>query len=61
MPRNVIETVSAKHIENVIRLVGGLMYLAGAGIMAFNLWRTVKSPSIKSSAPTVAPNLIAAN
>ena len=37
-----VETVSAKHISNVIRLVGGLLYLAGAGIMAFNLWKTVR-------------------
>ena len=40
-----IETVAAKHIENVVRLVGGLMYLTGALIMAYNLWRTVRLPS----------------
>jgi len=40
-----VETVAAKHIENVIRTVGGLMYLSGAVIMSFNLWRTIRLPS----------------
>jgi cytochrome c oxidase cbb3-type subunit 1 len=39
-----IETVSAKHIENVIRTIGGLMYLTGVFIMIYNLWRTVRMP-----------------
>jgi len=39
-----VETVSAKHIENIIRTVGGLMFLAGAVIMSFNLWRTIRMP-----------------
>ena len=38
-----VETVEVKHIPNVVRLIGGLLYLAGAGIMAFNLWKTVAS------------------
>jgi cytochrome c oxidase cbb3-type subunit 1 len=49
-----VETVSAKHIENVIRTVGGLMYLAGAVIMAVNLWRTVRMPSAVAPAPALA-------
>ncbi|MFZ5718218.1 MAG: cytochrome-c oxidase, cbb3-type subunit I [Pseudomonadota bacterium] len=40
-----VETVAAKHIENVIRTIGGLMYLGGAVIMSYNLWRTVRMPS----------------
>jgi len=40
-----IETVSAKHVENVIRALGGAMFLSGAVIMAYNLWRTVRLPS----------------
>ncbi|MGV9006485.1 MAG: cytochrome-c oxidase, cbb3-type subunit I [Brevundimonas sp.] len=40
-----IETVAAKHIENVIRTVGGLMFLSGTLIMAYNLWRTIRMPS----------------
>ncbi|MFZ0269335.1 cytochrome-c oxidase, cbb3-type subunit I [Caulobacter sp.] len=50
-----IETVSAKHIENVIRMVGGLMYLAGALIMIFNLWRTVSQSTSAEPAVSAAP------
>jgi cbb3-type cytochrome c oxidase subunit I len=60
-----VETVAAKHIENVIRTVGGLMYLGGAGIMAYNLWRTVRMPGEATSPlatpiPTHNPALVAA-
>jgi cytochrome c oxidase cbb3-type subunit 1 len=50
-----IETVSAKHIENVIRMLGGLMYLSGILIMIFNLWRTVKLPSVERTDALSAP------
>ncbi len=57
-----VETVSAKHIENVIRALGGLMYLSGALIMSYNLWRTIRMPSrapvAQSAGP--APALVAA-
>jgi cytochrome c oxidase cbb3-type subunit I len=36
-----IETVEAMHPFYVIRAIGGLFFLLGALIMAFNLWRTV--------------------
>ncbi|MGZ6018869.1 MAG: cytochrome-c oxidase, cbb3-type subunit I [Phenylobacterium sp.] len=39
-----VETVAAKHVENIVRLFGGLMYLSGALIMAFNIWRTIRMP-----------------
>jgi len=59
-----VETVSAKHIENVIRTIGGLMYAAGAVIMSYNLWRTVRMPSPEKAdaqaAGTPAPALAAA-
>ena len=45
-----IETVSAKHIQNVIRTVGGLMFLIGTVIMSYNLWRTIRLPSSRSEA-----------
>jgi cytochrome c oxidase cbb3-type subunit 1 len=46
-----VETVSAKHIENIIRALGGLMFLSGAVIMSYNLWRTVRMPgSVPSKA-----------
>jgi cytochrome c oxidase cbb3-type subunit 1 len=44
-----VETVAAKHIENVVRMLGGLMYLGGILIMAYNLWRTIRMPSVASS------------
>ena len=43
-----VETVSAKHVSNVIRLAGGVLYFAGAAIMAFNLWKTVRLPAAKA-------------
>ena len=59
-----IETVSAKHIQNVIRTVGGLMFLSGTLIMSYNLWRTIRMPSVPNSAAvpatTIAPQLLPA-
>jgi cytochrome c oxidase cbb3-type subunit 1 len=49
-----VETVAAKHVENIIRTVGGLMYLAGAVIMSVNLWRTIRMPSAATSALATA-------
>jgi cytochrome c oxidase cbb3-type subunit 1 len=55
-----IETVSAKHVENIVRLVGGLMYLSGTLIMVFNIWRTIRMPSAtKVEAEAAAPALLA--
>ncbi len=50
-----IETVSAKHVENIIRTLGGLMFLSGVFIMIFNLWRTVKLPSVDRNDALAAP------
>jgi len=36
------ETVAAMHPFYVIRALGGILYLAGALLMAYNLWRTVR-------------------
>jgi cytochrome c oxidase cbb3-type subunit 1 len=59
-----IETVSAKHIQNVIRTVGGLMFLSGTLIMSYNLWRTIRMPSVPNSAAvpatTIEPRLLPA-
>jgi cytochrome c oxidase cbb3-type subunit 1 len=38
-----VETVEAMHPFYVIRALGGLLFLAGALLMAFNLWKTVTS------------------
>jgi cytochrome c oxidase cbb3-type subunit 1 len=37
-----VETVEAMHISYIIRAVGGLLYLAGALIMIYNVYRTIK-------------------
>lgn len=37
-----VETVMAMHPFYVIRVLGGLLYLFGALIMAYNFWRTIK-------------------
>ena len=53
-----VETVAAKHIENVIRVIGGLMYLSGTLIMVVNVWKTIAMPSsvrqVESSGPAAA-------
>lgn len=55
-----VETVAAMHPYYVIRATGGTMFLIGALIMAYNLWRTargdvyaprMKSPSTASAVP----------
>ena len=37
-----VETVEAMHPYYIIRMLGGLLFLAGAFIMAYNLWRTAR-------------------
>jgi cytochrome c oxidase cbb3-type subunit 1 len=55
-----IETVSAKHIENVIRLVGGLLFLSGTLVMCYNLVRTARLPGRAAAALPLAPALAVA-
>jgi cytochrome c oxidase cbb3-type subunit 1 len=38
-----VETVEAMHPFYVIRALGGFLFLVGALLMAFNLWKTVIS------------------
>jgi cytochrome c oxidase cbb3-type subunit 1 len=45
------ETVAARHVENVVRLVGGTMYLSGLFIMIYNVWRTIRMPSVVQAVP----------
>ncbi|MGV6818976.1 MAG: cytochrome-c oxidase, cbb3-type subunit I [Parvularcula sp.] len=61
-----IQTVEAKHVFYIIRGVGGLMYLTGAIIMCYNLWRTARGDVYvgKKSEPTPAsakPATVTAN
>ena len=55
-----VETVEAMHIPFIIRAVGGSLFLVGALIMAYNLWRTARGDVRKgeknlSTAPVAAP------
>ncbi len=37
-----VETVEAMHPYYLIRVLGGLLYLAGGLLMAFNVWKTIR-------------------
>jgi cytochrome c oxidase cbb3-type subunit 1 len=45
-----VETVMAMHIPYVIRALGGIMFLAGSLIMAYNLIKTVKGDTVANKA-----------
>ena len=47
------ETVEAMHPFYVIRALGGVLYLTGALIMVYNLWRTARG-DVRAEAPTGA-------
>ncbi len=51
------ETVSAMHPFYIIRAFGGLVYISGAFLMVYNVWRTIKgSPETRDvAAGAVAP------
>jgi cytochrome c oxidase cbb3-type subunit 1 len=49
------EVVQAMHPYYIIRALGGVLYLAGTLVMAFNLWKTVRSGApVAVSAPALA-------
>jgi cytochrome c oxidase cbb3-type subunit 1 len=47
-----IETVEAMHPFYVIRAFGGLLFLIGALVMVYNLWRTARG-EIRAEEPLV--------
>lgn len=47
-----VESVVAVHPFMVLRLIGGLLFLTGALVMAYNLVRTILSPEIEKPAGT---------
>lgn len=55
-----VETVAAKHVENIIRALGGLMYLSGVLIMAFNVYRTIRRPASEALPDASGPIVAAA-
>jgi cytochrome c oxidase cbb3-type subunit 1 len=51
-----IETVAAMHPYYVIRAMGGVLYLTGALIMVYNLWKTAIGAEPREAArPALAP------
>jgi cytochrome c oxidase cbb3-type subunit 1 len=48
------DTVSAKFPMYVVRGLGGVLYLAGALIMAWNMWMTIRG-GVRTSAPVGVP------
>ncbi len=57
-----VETVAAIHPEYVMRTAGGLLYLTGALVMVYNIWRTIRSdvPQEELDSPETAPSAAAA-
>jgi cytochrome c oxidase cbb3-type subunit 1 len=50
-----IETVEAMHPFYVIRALGGLLFLAGALLMVWNLWQTVMAKATAPAGIALAP------
>ncbi len=48
------DTVEAKYPMYVVRALGGVLYLAGAGIMAWNMWMTIRG-GVRAAAPVGVP------
>lgn len=55
-----IETVEAMHPFYVIRALGGLLFLAGALIMAFNVWKTIAGAEETMPEAALTPVLVPA-
>jgi len=57
-----VETVEAMHPYYIIRAIGGGMYLVGALIMAYNLWRTARgdAPAHERATDVPAAGVLAA-
>ncbi len=53
------ETVAAMHPFYIIRMLGGLLYLSGAVIMAYNLWRTARGDVASETLPVTATPAVA--
>ena len=48
-----VETVEAMHISYIIRALGGVLYLAGALIMIYNVYRTIRSDETETDEAVV--------
>ncbi len=54
-----VETVEAMHPFYMIRALGGSLFVAGALLMAYNVWKTITVPE-SSAVPAASPSMIAA-
>ena len=52
-----VETTEALHPEYVIRAIGGGLFVIGALIMVYNIWRTIASPALASASDVAASPL----
>ncbi len=52
---NFVETLAAIRPMYIVRVVGGLMYISGMGIMAWNLWMTARSGKAVDGVVEVVP------
>ncbi len=50
-----IETVQAMHPYYVIRALGGSLFLIGALLMAYNVWRTIYPGAVRAPAVSLVP------
>jgi cytochrome c oxidase cbb3-type subunit 1 len=50
-----IETVQAMHPFYVIRALGGVLFLTGALVMVYNLWRTARGEVSTEEEPALVP------
>jgi cytochrome c oxidase cbb3-type subunit 1 len=50
-----VETVVAMRPFYAIRALGGLLYVAGSLIMAYNLWRTIRGDVASEKLPAAMP------
>jgi cytochrome c oxidase cbb3-type subunit 1 len=54
-----VETVEAMHPFYVIRAIGGLLFVLGSLIMAYNIWRTIRG-DLRETEPIADPDTTAA-
>ncbi|WP_140986557.1 cytochrome-c oxidase, cbb3-type subunit I [Asticcacaulis tiandongensis] len=54
-----VETVEAMKPYYIIRILGGVLYLTGALVMVYNVWKTIKSPQSESVDANAAKSEVA--
>ncbi len=54
-----VETVEAMHLFYVIRAFGGFLFIVGALLMAYNVWKTITVPG-SDAVPAARPSMIPA-